>query len=224
MTFAEFIDRLFYRLKEIVPFFSSKRRRLWMNIFFLGVLLIIFHVPVLQFVGNNLIDEDPPQKVDAICVLGGNTYDRTNKARELYVSGFSDKIVCVGANQSPSFESLGMTMPDAVVEKEQLSDSGVPDTSIISIIQGTSTIEELEAIKSISKSHDFKKLIVVSDLFHTKRIRKTINKVFDKTSIEVLVVGCSNSQYDEKNWWKFEQGLIMVNNEYIKLLYYAIKY
>jgi hypothetical protein len=30
--------------------------------------------------------------------------------------------------------------------------------------------------------------------------------------------------YDPERWWDTEEGLLMVNNEYVKLLYYALKY
>lgn len=224
MNFPEFIDRLRYKLKKWFPLFTRRGRKIWLTFFLLGVLGIIFHRQILKGVGNHLIDVDEPQKSDAICVLGGNTYDRTNKAHELYSRGYSKRIICLGANQSTTFKSLGMDMPDAIVEQEQLLDMGVSENDIKTVIKGTSTKEELDALLAISEEEGYKRIIIVSDLFHTNRVRKTVFKVFDNSGVEALLVGCSNSQYDENIWWRYEQGLIMVNNEYIKLLYYAIKY
>lgn len=224
MNFPEFIDRSKYKLKKWIPLFSRKSRKVWLFLFFAGVLMILFHRQILQGVGNHLIDVDEPQKSDAICVLGGNTYDRANKAQELYSQGYSKQIICLGANQSTTFKSLGMDMPDAIVEQEQLLDLGVSENDIKTVIKGTSTKEELDVLLTISEEEGYKRIIIVSDLFHTNRVRKTVLKVFENSGVEALLVGCSNSQYDESNWWRYEQGLIMVNNEYIKLLYYAIKY
>ena len=49
-------------------------------------------------------------------------------------------------------------------------------------------------------------------------------KDFDVHEIEVLLSGCSHSFYDENFWWESEEGMIMVNNEYMKLLYYYLNY
>lgn len=224
MSFSEFLDRVIYKLKKWVPLFGRRGRKVWLFLFFIGVLFILFHRQILRGVGNYLIDVDEPQNADAICILGGNTYDRSNKAEELYSQGYSNLIICLGENQSTTFKSLGMNMPDAVVEQEQLVDLGVPEKDIKTIIKGTSTKEELDELLNIAETEGYKRIIIVSDLFHTGRVRETILKVFENSDIETLLVGCSNSQYDENNWWRYEQGLIMVNNEYLKLLYYAIKF
>lgn len=224
MSFLEFLDIAKYKTSKWIPIFNRKSRRIWLTLFLIGVLLIIFHKSILRQTGNFLIDVDQPENVDAICVLGGNTFDRANKAEELYTAGYSDQIVCLGENQATTFKSLGMYMPDAMVEQEQLIDLGIPESDIKALVKGTSTKEEVDAILALSEKENYKKIIIVSDLFHTTRIRKTINKVFEGSGTEVLLVGCSNSQYNESSWWRYEQGLIMVNNEYIKLLYYAIKF
>ena len=41
---------------------------------------------------------------------------------------------------------------------------------------------------------------------------------------ELIIHGTGSTRYDEAEWWKKEEGLIMVNNEYVKLLYYELKY
>lgn len=47
---------------------------------------------------------------------------------------------------------------------------------------------------------------------------------FAGSGINVLVHAVPSSEYDAKLWWRSEEGLLMVNNEYVKALYYAITY
>jgi hypothetical protein len=55
-----------------------------------------------------------------------------------------------------------------------------------------------------------------------------VNNVFrsllEDAGIQVLIRGAPSSLYDESLWWESETGLIMVNNEYVKLGYYFLKY
>jgi hypothetical protein len=47
---------------------------------------------------------------------------------------------------------------------------------------------------------------------------------FKEAGIKVNFHGATSAEYDPTNWWKNEEGLIMTNNELVKLLYYFIKY
>ena len=66
--------------------------------------------------------------------------------------------------------------------------------------------------------------MVVSDKFHTNRIDYAFRDVFEDAGIQLVLRGSPSNAYSESNWWANEEGLIMVNNEYIKLLYYYIKH
>ncbi len=221
MSFAEFWDILKWRIRKLFP---KKLRKLWWGLFILGCLVIIFLQPVLKGVGGYLIVEDELKKSDAIFVLGGNTYDRTNHAAFLYDEGYADKIVTLGANSAIILKSLGMeNMSDALIMREQLYDLGVPEDAVWPLVEGTSTKEESEAILQYSLEHQYDQIIVVSDKFHTRRINSTFDE-FEKNGVTVIISGAPHSEYDEAFWWQSEQGLIMVNNEYIKLMYYWWNY
>ena len=53
---------------------------------------------------------------------------------------------------------------------------------------------------------------------------KIIAAIFEKGGIEIILRGAPSSGYKEDNWWAEEAGLLMVNNEYVKLFYYYIHY
>ncbi len=228
----ETLDKIGYYIKRCY----RKTRWIFSILFFLLITFIIFKTPILKGLGGFLMSETPIEKADAIFVLGGNINDRPILAAKLYEDGWSDKIIPLGANFSfeqevligcnPDCESddCDPCKPDALLMQEVLEEKlNIPFEAIIPIPEGTSTKEESDAILAFSKKNDYKTIIVVSDLFHLKRISYVFIDKFEEEGIKVILQGAKNSQYDEQKWWQYEQGLIMVNNEYIKLLYYWLK-
>lgn len=57
-----------------------------------------------------------------------------------------------------------------------------------------------------------------------RRINNVFRPMFREKGIEVVLHGTSSSYYNKMEWWKTEEGLIAINNEYMKLLYYWWKY
>ena len=70
----------------------------------------------------------------------------------------------------------------------------------------------------------YERVLVISSLFHLRRIGQVFEAPFAQEGITVLLHGAPSDQFDEARWWQYEEGLIMLNNEYVKLLYYAWRY
>ncbi|MEI7596548.1 MAG: YdcF family protein [Bacteroidota bacterium] len=190
----------------------------------IALLLLFFRVSLLRSVGNYLICEDELSKSEAIFVLSGGTYDRGLQALRLYNDGVSKKIICTGENVPNDFECMGLNYKESLITSVFLLRKGVKLADIDILPFGTSTKEEVDLIVSYCKRHCLKKVIIVSNKFHTRRIYRSVRKAFVTNDIQVLINGAPSTNYKEGSWWKFENGLITVNNEYIKLLYYFIKY
>lgn len=189
----------------------------------LGLSLYFFSNYFLWWPGYYLISEDEPAKCKAIFVLGGDSYDRGNHAVKLFKEGFSDKIICLGENVPNIFKAMGINYSESEVTKINIQRL-IPENKIEVLKTGTSTIEEARAIVKYCITHDIGKAIVVSSRFHTRRVRKVFEPLSKPHNVELLIAGAPSSTYLEREWWKSEEGLIMVNNEYVKLMYYAIKY
>jgi uncharacterized SAM-binding protein YcdF (DUF218 family) len=67
-------------------------------------------------------------------------------------------------------------------------------------------------------------VMIISSAFHMRRVRWVFEELFTDAGIEVLFHGASAMEYDSSNGWKNEEGLIMANNEMVKLFYYLLKY
>ena len=63
----------------------------------------------------------------------------------------------------------------------------------------------------------------IRDRFHTRRAGNVYKRRFAAEGITVIVRGAHAFDFDEDTWWQNEYGLIGLNNEYMKTLYYLIK-
>ena len=184
---------------------------------------IVFKTPILQSFSNFLMHQNEPEKVDLMVVLSGGAYDRGNEAVRLFRQGLAPLIVCPGGNLQHDFLIVGDTVYESDLTKKNIVKGGIPDSLVRVLKYGTSTIEEADTILGYCKENQIKKIMVVSNLFHTRRAGKVYRKKFDKEGITVLMRGCHDSQFDEDHWWQNEYGLIGLNNEYMKTLYYFLK-
>ncbi len=188
------------------------------------VLLLIFHRPLLRALGNYLIVEDAKTKVDGLFVLSGNAFDRGEEAARLYHEGWAPKLICLGGETNPALELYGIYDKTAVMSEGVLKDAGVPPQDIELLPKGTSTFEEFEAIRDFCKERSWTKVMVVSSKFHTRRIDRFFRLRLHMEGIEIVLRGAPESDFRESEWWKSEPGLIFLNNEYIKNMYYWLRY
>jgi uncharacterized SAM-binding protein YcdF (DUF218 family) len=184
---------------------------------------IVFKTPILRSFSNFLIKQDPLEKADLIVALSGSAYDRGNAAADLYKQGLAPRIICPGGNLEELFLILGDTIYESDMCKKNIIRNGVPEQSVTAIHYGTSTREEADTILSYCNLHHVKKIIVVTTLFHTRRAASVYKNRFAKEGIAVIMRGAHSSEFDENLWWQNEYGLISLNNEYMKTLYYLIK-
>ena len=184
----------------------------------------ILRYPILRSFASFLIVEDEIEYVAQGFVLSGGAFDRGNKAAELFLDGKIGQFVCTGANQSPDIMALGIDTLESDLTKLQMLKMGVPSNKIKLIKEGTSTQEESEIILEYALENQLQELVVISSKFHTRRVKQVFVNKFEKEGVTVLIQGASSSSFDEMKWWESEYGLIAINNEYLKQLYYLIKY
>lgn len=219
------VSRILLIPSMLFPNRKIRRRRITLVVLLLLLVsLFCFRDALLRGAGNVLISEDQLEKSDAIAVLGGNSYDRGLKGAVLYSEQWANTVICTGGNHPLVLEAVGQKMNEAEVSKSILLTNEVPDDAIVTLTTSTSTYEEALELLKYCQENETKQLIVVSSLFHLTRVKMIFNKVFESSGVELLFSGASSSAYDEENWWKSEAGLIMVNNEYVKLMYYLVKY
>ncbi|MEM6344908.1 MAG: YdcF family protein [Bacteroidota bacterium] len=188
-----------------------------------GIYLLRF--PILRGLGNALIKEDTAQKSEAMFILSGQADERVSYARYIDKEmGLAPKIITLGAGISPTLQAIGMSISDAEIARRALISGGIDSLRIEAIPIGTSTFEESEEILGFSQVRGYKKIIILSSKFHTRRVRNVFRDKFREAGIEVVIMGAEPKDYELEKWWEDEAALLFVNNEYVKLLYYAIRY
>ncbi len=188
----------------------------------LGVVYALRNV-LLPLPAKWLIKEDELQKVDAMIVLSGSGYDRGNEAARIFKGGYVSKIVCPGGNPAYEFRILKLFISESEAAKLNLIRNNVPDSSIVVISKGTSTVEEAKFLYAFLNEHKYQKVILLTSLYHTRRAGRIFRKEFQNSDVQFIVRGAKSSRFDEYKWWLNEDGLIAMNNEIIKSFYYLFK-
>ncbi len=182
---------------------------------------------ILAGVAQFLVDTDPPAKVDAIVLLNGDPTNRPFAAARLLRDGYASQILIARAESSAPVQ-LGLTPNTTDVSIGVLEKSGVAPVQIQHIQSSggvTSTFEEAQAIRQhLAASPSIRRLLIVTSAIHTRRTRWVFEKVFRGADITILVYGEPDRRYNPTNWWKREEGFLNIQNEYLKLLYYRVKY
>ena len=126
-------------------------------IVFCAVLYLV-RGPILRFVAESWIVEDPLGKADALVVLSDDNFyaDRATRAAELLREGKAPLIVASGRRLRPN-AGIAELMEHDLVER------GVPKEKIMRLPQDAdSTKEEAEAILKFAKEKRWRSVIVVT--------------------------------------------------------------
>lgn len=188
------------------------------------IVLFLLRVPILRGLGNFLVADDPLVHSDAIVVLGGNSYERGATAVRLWEEGKTDHILCTGGNVPVNFLAIDTMIYEAHVTASMLAKRGVPAQHITALTGSTSTKEESEEVSQWCRDRNIDTLTVISSAMHLRRVRMVFEEAFETSEVNVRFYPAKPKSYTVDAWWKSEEGLIMVNNEYVKYVYYLLKY
>lgn len=181
-------------------------------------------VPLLRALGGFLTREDPLRHADALYVLGGASLDRGREAARVMQAGWCDHAWFLGANIPTVLESMGLPLPEAEVSLQAAVRAGLARGKGSVLRYGTSTAEEADAILVHAHRAGFDTIVVLSSKFHLRRIHGVFARHPQARGITVLLHGAPAVLFREEAWWRYEDGLVMLANEYLKLVYYAWRY
>jgi uncharacterized SAM-binding protein YcdF (DUF218 family) len=201
--------------------------------FFIAILALVcvlvygLRAPILTGLANYLVSTDTPLvKADLIFVLNGDFNTRPFYTSDLYKQGLAPLVVIARAESSPA-ELLGLVDNPTDIAVEVMKKQGVPAANII-VLEGdlpvTSTFDEAVALRNYVQTHNIRSVILVTSEFHTRRARWILEQELQGVPVSLEVAGAPHSRFDVSNWWQHEDGLIYLNNEYIKLFFYWFKY
>jgi len=193
----------------------------------LGIsLAVVLRAKLLTAAADYLVVDDPLQPADVIFVLNGDYNTRPFRAAELYRQGLAPLILMARAESQPA-EKLGLIENDTDISVGVMEKLGVPaDRILVLPVPGgvTSTFDEAGQLRRYVEKNGIHQVLLVTSAFHTRRARWVIDKELAGLPVKLEVCAVPYDGFDDTNWWQSENGLIALNNEYVKLFYYYWKY
>jgi vancomycin permeability regulator SanA len=182
---------------------TSQRGGIFFRLLFLiafVVMLFLLYVvrhPLMRMAAHFWIVDDNPVASDAIVVLGDDNYqaDRATRAAELMKAGWAPRVVASGRYLRP-YASI------AELEERDLVSRGVPQTAVVRFAHsGENTRSEAENVGQFVASKGWKRIIVVTSSYHTRRARYICERSF-APGTALRVVAARDSDFDPDTWWE----------------------
>ena len=198
---------------------QSELGRIFLNLllllFFLLFCFLLYLVrrPLLRFTAETWIIEDPLDKADVLIVLGDDNFyaDRATRAVQLFREGKAPVIVASGRRLRPS---AGI----AELIEHDLVERGVPKDKVVRFTHdGESTLEEADALARLVKQKKWRKVIVVTSNYHTRRVRYIFRRIFPP-GLEVSVASARDGDFDPQHWWEKRESIKELTQEVAGML------
>jgi uncharacterized SAM-binding protein YcdF (DUF218 family) len=173
----------------------------------IGLIYVARH-PILRIAGRIWIVDQDPVRSDAIVILGDDNYngDRATKAAELLKAGWAPRIVASGRFLR-SYSSI------SDLTEHDLADRGVPVDAVLKLThRAENTREELEVIRRLAMEKHWRKLLIVTSNYHTRRTAFICGRMFPQ-DIEVRVIAAPDADYNPDTWWQTRLGLKLYLHE-----------
>ena len=175
--------------------------------------LYLVRRPLLRLAGGFWIIDEAPLSADAIVILGDDNYnaDRAARAAQLYKAGWAPRVVASGRYLRP-YASI------AELEEHDLTDRGVPKAAVVRFAHhAENTKDESAAIAQLISARGWKRILLVTSNYHTRRSRFLADREFPEGTI-LRVVAAPDSDYDPQAWWRTRAGLKIFGHECVGIV------
>jgi uncharacterized SAM-binding protein YcdF (DUF218 family) len=205
---------------------ATRRRR-----FLIVATLLIVCAPLFAWAAARLlIVRAEVQSPDAIIVLSGSsTYiERASWAAKLYREGRAPMVVLTNdgvmggwdnrEDRNPLFYELSM---------RRMQQEGVPPSQIeVAPGQAGGTYDESVLVREFAVEHRLHRLLVVTSGYHSRRALWSIRRACEGSGIEVGIDSAPTGWQTPSPWlwWSKRKGWKLVAGEYVKMIYYWLKY
>ena len=169
--------------------------------------------PLMRWTANAWIVEDTLDKADALIVLSDDNFyaDRATRAAELFRQGKAPIIVASGRRLRP-YAGIAELMEHDLVER------GVPKDKILRVPHDAdSTREEAQALLPLARQKNWKRLVIVTSNYHTRRARYIFRTVFP-ADVDIRVAGARDGDFDPDHWWEKRKSIKQLTREFAGML------
>jgi hypothetical protein len=203
---------------------SVCRKFIWALVIFLFLLgsLYFFHKPLLTLYARSFVFQNAKRGANAIICLSGSRQTRTPECLRLWNQGYGAVLLVTEEKpKNKEFHDLELSHLQFAREVTKRMKMMASWELLPSLSGGaTSTFDEAEDALSYAKRAKWKRIIIVTDEFHTRRAHLAFNKVFLGSDVEVQVAGAPNEVFAIDDWWKSDRGILAFLGETIKFPIY----
>lgn len=201
------------------------RRTVWVALIALlalAGLAALAHRPLLRATGQALVVDDPRERADAIVVVAGSTPSREETAAALFHDGRAPRVL-VSRQFVPDrvqrLLDMGIRRLDFQGESvAALEKFGVPREAIVILDPPVEITEtELRAVAAAARERGWRRLILVTTRFHSRRVQ-VIWRREAGDAIEARLAGVPDECSGEDAWWRRRRCSESVLHEYLGLL------
>ena len=189
-------------------------------------LAYLFVPELLVWSGTLLIAEAEPFPADAIVILGGGGPDRPREAADLFNDGLAPRVLITTEEAPDNYRELAELGIELVLPYENylrvLNGFGVAEEDIVRIEDSSSeSMDELLGVRRFAADRDWRRLIVVTSNYHSRRALLITDFVFD-AEWQIAVIGSRYSEFRPNGWWREVRHVRTFLIEFQKLLAYEL--
>ncbi len=172
----------------------------------------------LEMVERYLGEEDPLEKTDIAIVFGGKTLSRAEKGAEMFLEGWAKKLLMTG--KGPNYKGV-IDLPEAEVFKKRAMELGVPEAAIICEDESINIPSNVRASLNLLDELEIKLKTLMSVIsWYGQRRAWCVLKKYVDPSVRLVRVNADlpkSHGYKKGGWYKTEEGIEIVFNEFVKM-------
>ena len=196
------------------------------------LLLVVLLWPLLAWgAANALLVRAPLSAPADACVMlsGSEVYrERAELCAQIFRAGRAARIVLTNDTEPGGWShEHERTMLFVERAQEALEHAGVPHERIEVVPQAVaSTHDEALAVRAYAQARGYSTLLFVTSGYHSRRAWWTLRRAFDGSGIAIGIEPCATGAQTPApwTWWLRAAGWRMVAGEYVKMLYYHLRY
>jgi len=196
-----------------------------------GLLIFILVWFVLAWVAARalIVQVDVPAADAIVLMSGSSTYiERTHRAAELYKAGRAPMVVLTDDNTRGGWSNALQRNPYFVERAhEELVKQGVPPDKI-KVAPGiaSSTRDEALILRDYTLAQGLRSVLVVTSAYHSRRALRSLRQTFAGTgaTLGIAPAPAGVQTPGPMWWWLHVEGWRSVGVEYVKLVYYWLRY
>ena len=185
---------------------------------------------VAWLAATSLIVHEPLAQADVVVVLSGSAAyeERTGRAADLYRIGVARKIILTNDNRQGGWSKAEQRNPYYYerAREELIRHSVSPDDIVVLPQPVYGTHDEALVLRRYFESTSYRSMMIVTSAFHSRRALWTLNRTFADTGIEIGIepAPTGGQTPGPALWWLHLQGWEDVPVEYVKIIYYRLRY